>query len=86
MTLLHDPLISDQAGRLFSLPGLFAALSRGEVSDLPALRPHQRAAWHMTCVQIAALACWQAGQGDLAEDEGGWRDMLLGLTQGEEAP
>ena len=86
MTLLHDPLISDQAGRLFSLPGLFATLSRGEVSDLPALRPHQRAAWHMTCVQIAALACWQAGQGGLAKDEDGWRDMLLGLTQGEEAP
>lgn len=85
MTLLRNPLISDQAGRLFSLPGLFAALSRGDISDLPGLRPHQRAAWHMTCVQLAALACWQAGHGDLPEEEEVWRDIMLGLTQGEES-
>ena len=54
-SLLDDPLITTQAGR-FSLPGLLAALARDEVRRWPALRPHQRPAWHMFLVQLAALA------------------------------
>jgi CRISPR system Cascade subunit CasA len=76
--LLVDPLIHTNAGAL-TLPGLFAAMARGEVTDFPALRPHQRPAWHMFLVQLAVLA--RSGQdGPLPEDEETWRANLRRLT------
>lgn len=79
--LLHDPLIqSDQDWH--SMPGLFAAMTRGEVAGFPALRPHQRPAWHMFLVQLAVMALHKAGQNNLPKEEGGWRSALRGLTLG----
>lgn len=76
--LLVTPTIQTNSGAL-TLPGLFAAMARGEVSDFPALRPHQRPAWHMFLVQLAVLA--QSGQdGPLPEDEDTWRANLRTLT------
>ncbi|KYO51558.1 CRISPR-associated protein Cse1 (plasmid) [Tistrella mobilis] len=63
-----------------TLPGLLAALGADEVDDLPALRPHQEPALHMTLVQIAALGLHQAGLATLPADEEGWRVVLRGLT------
>ena len=63
-----------------SLPGLLAAMARGEVASFPALRPHQRPAWHMFLVQLATLALSDAGAADLPEDEATWRAALRGLT------
>lgn len=63
-----------------TLPGLLAALGADEVDDLPALRPHQEPALHMTLVQIAALGLHQAGLTTLPADEEGWRVVLRGLT------
>lgn len=83
--LLDAGSISTTAGH-HSLPGLLAALVRGEVRGYPALRPHQRAAWHMFLVQLAALALWTGGQDDLPQDEPRWRDLLLALTAGDAGP
>jgi CRISPR system Cascade subunit CasA len=77
--LLHEPLIQTDQG-WHSLPGLLAALSRGEVESYPALRPHQRPAWHMFLVQLAVLALDNAGSRDLPPAEDGWRQALRGLT------
>lgn len=82
MNLLDTPIISTQSAHS-SLPGLFAALSRREVEAYPALRPHQRPAWHMFLVQLGALALQGRGLDAPPEDEGAWRDLLLGLTNGD---
>lgn len=77
--LLIEPLLSTNRGDV-SLPGLFAAMARGEVAVFPALRPHQRPAWHMFCVQLGVLALDAAGLHDLPEDEDIWRSALRALT------
>ncbi|MHC0053655.1 hypothetical protein [Actibacterium sp. D379-3] len=77
--LLHDPLIQGDHG-WHSLPGLLAAMARGAVGSFPALRPHQRPAWHMFLVQLAVLALDNAGRKDLPLDEDSWRAALRGLT------
>jgi CRISPR system Cascade subunit CasA len=63
-----------------SLPGVFAALARDEISDFPALRPHQRHIWHAFIVQVAALALLKAGLNSPPDDDDAWRALLLGLT------
>ena len=77
--LLNDPLIQTD-GRWHSLPGLLAAMARGEVAGFPALRPHQRPAWHMFLVQLAVLALDAAARRDLPEGEEDWRAALRALT------
>jgi CRISPR system Cascade subunit CasA len=59
---------------------LLAALARDEVESLPALRPHQRPAWHMFLVQLAALALHRAGKTQPPRDEEAWLRLLRGLT------
>lgn len=58
--LLRDPLIGTDGG-MVSLPGLLAAMAQGRVASFPALRPHQRPAWHTFLVQLAVLALGRAG-------------------------
>lgn len=79
MNLLTEPLIQTDQG-MQSIPGLLAAMSRGEVASFPAMRPHQRPAWHMFLVQLATLALSDAGATDLPEDAESWREALRGLT------
>jgi CRISPR system Cascade subunit CasA len=79
MNLLTEPLIQTDQGML-SFPGLLAAMVRGEAASFPALRPHQRPAWHMFLVQLATLALSDVGATDLPEDEESWRSALRGLT------
>lgn len=81
LDLLHDPLIQTDRG-WHSLPGILAAMARGEVTDFPALRPHQRPAWHMFLVQLAVLALDAAGRRTLPEAEEDWRAALRALTPG----
>ncbi len=78
--ILKAPLLSIGSGRSATLPGLFAAMARGEDVHFPALRPHQRPAWHMFCVQLAALALWHGGEMEPPRDEDAWRTLLRGLT------
>ena len=79
MNLLTEPLIRTDQGWL-TLPGLLAAMTQGQVACFPALRPHQRPAWHMFLVQLATLALSDRGATDLPEDEESWRAALRGLT------
>jgi CRISPR system Cascade subunit CasA len=79
LDLLREPLIRSDTG-WHSLPGLLAAMARGEVQGFPALRPHQRPAWHMFLVQMSVLALDAAGYRDLPQDENTWRDALRALT------
>jgi CRISPR system Cascade subunit CasA len=81
LDLLREPLIRADSG-WHSLPGLLAAMERGEVQGFPALRPHQRPAWHMFLVQLSVLALDAAGHRDLPQDEDIWRDALRALTPG----
>ena len=81
MNLITDSVLTLSGGERVSLPELFAALSRGEVRGFPALRPHQRPAWHMFLVQLGALALWTAGRDDLPEDAANWSASLRKLTE-----
>ena len=81
LDLLQEPLIQTNAG-WHSLPGLLATMSRGDVQTFPALRPHQRPAWHMFLVQLSVMALDAADQRDLPVDEETWRAVLRALTPG----
>ena len=80
MNLLTASLIAVSDGEKLSLPGLLAALARDEVRGFPAMRPHQRAAWHMFLVQLAALAAWKAGWSELPDDPAPWADAIRRLS------
>lgn len=84
-SLLDEPLIrarlvnGGQAVK-YSLPGLFVALTRDEVRDFPALRPHQRHPWHAFLVQLAAMALHHAKQEQPFATEQEWKAALLALS------
>ena len=80
VNMLADPVLSISGGGRMSLPGLFAAMTRGRTRGFPALRPHQRPAWHMFLVQLGALAAWRDPGGGLPEDAEAWAAALRRLT------
>ena len=80
MNLITDRIFSHSDGTSVSLPALLAAMAKGEVSGFPALRPHQRPAWHMFLVQLGALAAWTANTEQLPDDEAAWTSALRSLT------
>ena len=77
--LLTDAFIRTDAGAV-TLPGLYSGLITGRITDLSALRAHQRHASHATLVQIAALALHRARRLSPPETDSAWRDLLLGLA------
>lgn len=70
----------DGAVAAYSLPGIFALLAQDALSEFPALRRHQRHAWHSLTVQLAAIALHAAGGTEPPTDEDRWRQLLRGLT------
>ncbi len=62
------------------MPELYAALFADDVESFPALRPHQRHAWHALLCQLAAIACIRASLSCPPSDAEGWRVALEGLT------
>lgn len=80
MNLLEAPVITTSAGPKQSLPGMLSAMAQGRVRSFPRLRPHQRPAWHMFLVQLAALAIARSGRDGVPEDEPTWRTALRALT------
>ncbi len=82
--ILTDPIIrmvkSDGFRVRASLPAVYAALVADEVEAFPALRPHQRHAWHAFLVQLGAMAMHRAGLSEPPEDPETWAEMIRGLT------
>jgi CRISPR system Cascade subunit CasA len=82
--LLLDSIIGvlDIEGRRehLSLPQLYFKLGRDMIATFPALRPHQRHAWHALLCQLGALACLKSGLSVPPNDADGWRAALRGLT------
>ena len=79
--ILTDPLIRYDKSDGASLPAVYAALMADEVDAFPALRPHQRHAWHAFLVQLGAMAMHRAGVVEPPADAGEWRRIIRGLTQ-----
>ena len=63
-----------------SIPEVYAALMADEVEAFPALRPHQRHAWHAFLVQLGALAAHTGGLSKLPSDAFTWAELIRGLT------
>ncbi len=66
--------------RSASLPEVFAALMTDEVETFPALRPHQRHAWHAFLVQLGAMAMGRARISEPPENAKEWADLIRRLT------
>lgn len=87
--LLSEPVFSARKGQqrvALSLAGSLAALTRREVDDFTALRPHQRHAWHAFLVQIAAMALDRAGIDAPPDSVEDWEKLLLSLSDGLHEP
>ena len=84
LNILTEPLIRvDQTGspaEPVALPETYALLMADKVDAFPALRPHQRHAWHSFLVQLAAMALHRAGQAEPPDSAAEWTDLLRGLT------
>lgn len=82
--LMTDPLIryrhSDGALHEASLPEVYSALMADEVDAFPALRPHQRHAWHAFLVQLGAMAMHRDGLADPPFNAEEWRRIIRALT------
>ena len=68
-----------------SLPSLYALLAQDRVVDFPALRPHQRHAWHAFLAQLATVALDRNGYENYPESAIQWESLLRGLTPEYEA-
>ena len=83
LNILTEPLIriaTPDGIRWVSLPEALAALMADEVEAFPALRPHQRHAWHAFLVQLGAMAMHRAGLTEPPEDAATWAELIRGLT------
>ena len=82
--LLSEPLIryrqSSGATLHASLPEIYAALIADAVEAFPALRPHQRHAWHAFLVQLGAMVMHRDGLDTPPFDVGEWRRIIHALT------
>ena len=63
-----------------SLPQVYAALMNDEAAIFPALRPHQRHAWHAFLVQLGAMAMHKANLTEPPADADEWRRIIRVLT------
>ena len=83
LNILTEPLVrisAAQGARLASLPQVYAALMKDAVEAFPALRSHQRHAWHSFLVQLAAMALHRAGVSEPSTDAARWAELIRGLT------
>ena len=82
--LLLDPLIgvrvADTSVTGMSLPELYAEMIGDRVTAFPALRPHQRHAWHAFLCQLGVIALHRAGLAEVPESVDQWRSLLRATT------
>ncbi len=85
LNILTDSLIRiNVAGSTYpaSLPETYAALMDDKVDAFPALRPHQRHAWHAFLVQLGVMAMHQDGLDEPPKDAAEWLRVIRALTPG----
>ena len=63
-----------------SLPEVYSALTADQIAAFPALRPHQRHAWHAFLCQLGVIALHRAGLQDTVETADEWRRLLRATT------
>ena len=84
LDLLLDPLLptrfSDGNCAALSLPEVYEAMGADRVTAFPALRPHQRHAWHAFLAQLGAMAAHRAELDAPPSSAAEWRSVLRGLT------
>lgn len=83
LNLLTEPLFrmsTTDGTRKGTLPDVYAALVADEVEAFPALRPHQRHAWHAFLVQLGTMALHQADISEPPGDAPSWDALIRGLT------
>ena len=84
MNILTDPAIRTKTDACpdarLSLAETLAALMDDRVEAFPALRPHQRHAWHAFLVQLGAMAMYGGGLSQPPSEAGEWRRLLRALT------
>ena len=84
LNVLTDQLIrfkrDDNSVIAASLPEVFTALMNDEVTSFPALRPHQRHAWHAFLVQLGAIALHKSGLSEPPDSANEWRHLIRALT------
>ena len=83
-SLLIDPLIRvrmvDGSVVQVSLPEVYAEMLADRVAAFPALRPHQRHAWHAFLCQLGVIALHRARSDTEPESAGEWRELLRAMT------
>ena len=83
--LIVDPLIRvqlrDGSTTRMSLPEVYSGLIADQIAAFPALRPHQRHAWHASLCQLGVVALHRAGLQDTAETADDWRRLLRATTE-----
>ena len=83
-SILAEPIVrmgkSDASHVEASLPEVYAALMGNQVEAFPALRPHQRHAWHAFLVQLGAMAMHRAGLSEPPDDAETWCRIIGALT------
>lgn len=82
MNLLTDHVFSTSLG-MMSLPGVLAALCRGDLVEFTEIGGHQGHPWHAFLVQIAALALYRDGCPPWPVQEGDWARLLASLAPPE---
>ena len=84
MNLLTDRLIrtrlTDGEIEIQSLPEVYATMAQDRVAAFPALRPHQRHAWHAFLAQLATIARHRTDTSLPPQTSADWQALLRGLT------
>ena len=84
MNLLTDRLIRarlfDGEIEIHSLSEVYAAMALERVAAFPALRPHQRHAWHAFLAQLATIAMHRAKTSVPPQTPAEWQTLLRNLT------
>ncbi len=69
-----------------SLPEVLEALVKNKIISFDALQVHQKQAWYCFLVQLGAIATARNGCENPPEASAKWKELLLELTNGDEAP
>ncbi len=84
MNLLTDRLIrtrlTDGEIEIQSLPEVYATMAQDRIGAFPALRPHQRHAWHAFLAQLATISMHRADTSVPPQTSADWQTLLRGLT------